>query len=104
MKIQINADLYDICGRLKEIDSGYFVMFDGKRKRFEVHHIGQKGNTLCVVLPYDRLDSRAVTHVRRTRAERLRQVIEEMERENAKADKSAKENAIKKEYKSLDRF
>lgn len=101
-KVQLTGDLHDICGRLKEIDAGYYVMFDGKQKRFEVHHKGQKGNTLCVTLPYDRLDARAVTYVRQTRAERLRQVIAEMDRENERAEREAKDKAVRKiskEYK-----
>jgi len=96
MKIEITGDMYDICSRLKEIDAGYYVMFDGRRERFEVHHKGQRGNTLCVVLPYDRLDARTVTHVRRTRTTRLREVIKEMDRENARLEREERKKALKK--------
>ena len=82
MKTHITGDLYNISGRLKEIDSGYYAVYDYKLRRYEVHHIGQKGNTLCIVLPYDRLDARAIEHVRRTRAERREQIISDMERRN----------------------
>jgi len=95
-KVEINGDLHNICGRIKEIDPGYYVMFDGLRKRFEVHHRGQRGNTLCVVLPYDRLDARTVVHVRRTRAERMREVVAEMDRENARREREARAGILKK--------
>jgi len=95
-KVLITGDMYDICSRLKEIDGGYYVMFDGKRKRFEVHHRGQRGNTLCVVLPYDRLDERAVVHVRRTRAERMREVVAEMDRDNARREREERDRVMRK--------
>ena len=82
MKSPISGDLFDICGRLREIDPCYYVMFDGRRGRFEVHHSNQRGDTLCVVVPHNRLDARALVHVRRTRAERREALIAETERAN----------------------
>ena len=84
MKTPITSDLFDICGRLKEIDPCYFVMFDGRLRRFEVHHSGNKGNSLCAVVPYPSLDARALLHVRRTRAERRKELLAEMEKANRK--------------------
>lgn len=72
-----------VCRRLATIDDGYFVFLNYRTGKFEVHN--RKDNpTLCLVLPYDRLDERAVRHVRYTRAERAREIVERMERDNAR--------------------
>ena len=84
-KVLITDDTFDISTRIKQIDAGYFVMYNFKTQRFEVHHDGQG---LCLVLPFDRLDARAVAEVRRTRAERRRQLLEEMDRHNSKLERS----------------
>lgn len=92
----ITADLFDIARRLKEIDSGYFIVRDYKSGKFQVHHNEQKGGTLALVLPFDRLDFRTLTLVRRTRAERKAQLIEEMERDNEKLLANSFEKSLKK--------
>lgn len=78
----IVEDLFDIAARIKEIDAGYFIVRDYRSGKFQVHHNDQRGNTLTLVLPYDRLDCRTLNLVRRTRSERKKQLLEEMEREN----------------------
>ena len=42
MKIEIKEDLFDIVNRLKEIDDGYFVLYDLKKCRYEVHNKKQE--------------------------------------------------------------
>lgn len=79
----ITQDLYGIAGRLKEIDRGYFAVYNPRKSRYEIHHKGQK-NTFCLAVPYDILDERTLRLVRRTRAERARELYEEIERENAR--------------------
>jgi hypothetical protein len=37
MRIKIENDLFDICNRIKEIDDGYFIIYDTEKDRFEVH-------------------------------------------------------------------
>lgn len=71
MKINIENDLYHIATRLKEIDQGYFVMYDTKTKKYEVHHKDNIGSTYCVGVPYDELDARTITLVQSTRRERF---------------------------------
>ena len=79
----IGADLYGISARLKGIDAGYFVWYDYRRRRYELHCRRQPGNTLVMPLPYNQLDQRAVTLVLQTRVERADQLWRESERENA---------------------
>lgn len=77
-KTRLSGDLYDITGRLKEIDRGYFIVRNGKKNRFEVHHEGQPQDTYCMTLPYDELDARTVQLVLQTRRERLDRLLTEL--------------------------
>ena len=67
--INIFTDPFFICERLKEIDKSYFVMFDFKEKKYQLHSSEQKGNSYCLTFPFDCLDARAVEHARKTRVE-----------------------------------
>ncbi len=78
MYIPINSDLFGITDRLKSVDEGYFVLYNKASSRFEVHNSKNKGDTLCVVVPYESLDARTVSHVKRTRAERVEQLMKEL--------------------------
>lgn len=91
----IDDDLFGVCRRLKSIDDGYFVFLNYKTGRFEVHN-RKDAHTLCLVLPYDRLDERTVRHVLYTRAERAREIVERMERENARLDAERRRTAVQK--------
>jgi hypothetical protein len=64
--IPITSDVCGIVDRLKEIDEGYFVMFNRVSGKFEVHHSGQFHDTLACELPFNQLDDRAVQRVRET--------------------------------------
>lgn len=79
---EVTSDLYSIAQRVKEIDDGYFIFYSYKDKRFEVHNKNQRGNTLSLVLPFSCLDERTIRHIRRTRSERVKLLMQEMEREN----------------------
>ena len=96
MKTIVTGDLYNIVGRLQEVDPGYYVKYDYRLRRYEVHHNGQKGNTLCVVLPYDKLDARTVVHIQRTRAERRDQLIREMDKRNRELEKTELKKVVRK--------
>ena len=80
----ITADLFDIAARVKEIDSCYFVARNYKTGKFELHAEGQKGSTLALKLPYNRLDMRTLDLARKTRRERVDALLKEMEQANAK--------------------
>ena len=81
----IEDDLFGISARLKSIDDGYFIFRNYKTGKFEVHNRKCRPNTLCLVLPYDELDERTVRRVRYTAAERVKKIVEDMERANALA-------------------
>ncbi len=92
----IDDDMFGVARRLKSIDDGYFVFLNYKTGKFEVHNRRVRPSTLCLVLPFDRLDERTVNRVLYTRAENVKRIIADMERENAKTEKDRKYNAMKK--------
>ncbi len=67
MRVRITDDVYFISSRLKEIDETYYVVYDTDRRRYEVRSDGQRGDSLCFVVPYPALDARTVEYARRTR-------------------------------------
>lgn len=93
---EVTGDLFGVADRLKEIDKDYFIFFSYRRHRFEVHNRAQKGSTLCLVLPFDRLDERTVRLVRKTRVENAARLLEETERENEKTRKKSLADAARK--------
>lgn len=96
----IDDDLFGVCRRLKSIDDGYFVFLNYKTGKFEVHN-KKDTPTLCLVLPYDRLDERTVRHVLYTRAERAREILERMERENARLEADRRKAAVNKALSAI---
>jgi hypothetical protein len=101
---EIKSDLYDIAKRLREIDSGYFLLFDYKKKRFEVHNKHQNGSSFCLALPFERLDERTLRLVRRTMASRKEQLFREMEEHNARLQKQEIFRQIKAAEQKMEDF
>ncbi|MBQ8882002.1 MAG: hypothetical protein IJY70_01230 [Clostridia bacterium] len=99
----IEWDLYDIARRLKEIDDGYFVFYSYKTKKFEIHNAKQRGSTLALVLPYDRLDARALMCVKSTRRERASELFAQIERENELARRREVDKTVKTASKEMER-
>ena len=91
--ILIENDLFKVSDRLKEIDADYFVMYNRKLRRFEVHNRRQR-DTLALVVPHPVLDARTVTHTLKTRRENIDRLIREMEEANRKAAAIADKNIL----------
>ena len=88
MKIKIQHDVFNIVNRLKQINSGYFVMFNTQTEKFEIHNNNYK-NTLWLTLPFNQLDCRAINYV--LKSQNVEQVLLEIENDNLKLEKSNKE-------------
>lgn len=76
--IKIYGDVFDIARRLKEIDPGYYPVYNKKRRRFEIYHEELLDGPACIP-PFGELDSRTVAYVRETRRERAAAMIREMD-------------------------
>lgn len=82
--IYVKSDVMGISKSIKAIDKSFFVMFNPRTQRYEVHSSDQLDGTLCVEIPYDELDSRAVDYVQKTKIENLKKIMAEIEAENEK--------------------
>ena len=85
--------MFGISRRLKSIDDGYFVFLNYKTGKFEVHN-KKDTPSLCLVLPYDRLDERTVRHVLYTRAERVAEIVRRMDEQNARLERETRNAAV----------
>ncbi len=100
---EIKSDLFNISNRIKAIDKKYFVVFNRKKQKFEVHYRRNK-NTYELTVPYDALDARAVEFVRKTRVQNKQKIFDEIEKSNAeferKKTKDIIENVNRRIYES----
>ena len=90
----IDDDMFGIVRRLKSIDDGYFVVLNYKTGKFEVHNSKCAPRTICLVLPFDTLDERTVRRVNMTRAERVKELLREAERDNEILERRKKAAAL----------
>jgi hypothetical protein len=84
--IYVESNVDHIPERLREIEPHYFVMFNPRQQKFEVHNTNQNHSTYCLTVPFDELDSRTLDEVRRTRIENGRKLMAEMEAHNLKLE------------------
>lgn len=85
--VAVENDLFSVADRIRSIDGRYRVFYNTGRGKFEVRSADD--DSLQATIPYDRLDSRAVDYVRKTRIERIDEILAEIEHENAVAEKKA---------------
>ena len=83
---EIESDCLDIIKRIKSIDKDYFVVFNPKKQKFELHNRAQR-YSYCLTFPFSQLDERAYLLTLKTRVQNSDKLFEEMERENAKLEK-----------------
>ena len=93
-QLRIDSDNLFVSQRLKEIDKSYFVVFNILSGKYEVHSSDQKGGTYCFTLPYEILDDRAITYARKTRVDRMDEIIKEIDKQNEKVEKRAYKDAV----------
>lgn len=104
-RLPVLTNPMDIPVRLKEVNGDFFVMFNTKLQKFEVHCASQPGTTLACVLPFDELDARAITYVREFSRERTEQIAREIEEYNERLDAREKAALIDKAgYKTREAF
>lgn len=82
--IFIENDNLFICQRLQQIDPSYRIVFNLKKRKYEVHSVEQFGESYCFTLPYDFLDERAVDFALKTRRENSDKIIAEIDNYNEK--------------------
>lgn len=90
----IEDDLFGIARRLKEIDEGYFLVYNNLLGRYEVHSHKNIGDTLSLVCPYDRVDVRLLSLVRKTKRENAKEIFKNIEEHNEKIEKGIEQKRI----------
>jgi len=104
-RIPVLNNIYDIPVRLKEVNRDFFVMFNTRTQKFEIHDAGQLFTTLACTLPFDELDARTIRYVREFSRERTERIAEEIERYNEELDRKEKAALIDKaSYKCREAF
>lgn len=103
-KVLVETNVFNIPERLREIDSGYFVVFNSKRNKFEVHNETNIGNSYCFTVPFDKLDCRTITHCRKTLVGGYGdKIYAEMEKNNRKIQES-RHRAFKNEMEARAKY
>lgn len=87
MKIKIESDVFDIVKRIKEIDDGYYILFDLNKQKFEVHNCKQS-SSYCFTYPYDNLDERVFEMIYATNSKFIDKIIEDIDKNNTKIEKN----------------
>lgn len=93
ISVRIENDVFDIASRIKEIDNGYFIMYNRTKKRFEVHNERQKP-TLALTLPFGELDFRTVDYVLKTRISRIDEIVKEIDANNDRIEKNKMNSSL----------
>jgi len=104
-RIPVISHVTDIPVRLKELNRAFFVMFNTKKQKYEIHCSDQPFSTLACVLPFDELDARALTYVREFSNERFEKNARDVEEHNERLIAKAEADLIDKaNYKMREAF
>lgn len=87
----IENDVHGIAERLNRRDSDWFVVYNLRHNRYELHSLANKGGTLSLILPFKQLDARCEDYVlKRTIGLRGKKIFREMDEHNEELEKSIK--------------
>jgi len=81
MKIRIEDDVFEITKRVKEIDEGYYIVFDTDKQSYELHNSNQL-TSYCLTVPYQILDSRCVDLILYSSVANIDNIIEDIDNNN----------------------
>jgi len=86
--IKISTDVFDIVDRVKEVDSGYFIVYNTVAHRYEVHNNKQFGSTFCIICDQG-LNSTVITKLQKSKIENIDRILREIDENNAKIEQNA---------------
>jgi hypothetical protein len=90
MKIKIESDVFDIVDRIKEIDDGYFILYDLNKCVYELHNKNQ-ADTYCMVLDGD-LTANVLDLILYSKVDNIDNIIKEVDNSNAKIESNCMES------------
>lgn len=87
-KVLFEHGVYNIPQRLKEYDESFFVVYNTKSKKFEVHSTDNLFSTYCFTVPFNELDSRTIDLVKKndTKNKGPQDIEREINRHNEKIE------------------
>lgn len=92
----IKNDLFNISYRLKNIDSGYFVIFNKNKDRYEVHNKKQGRDTFCFCCDKKILDKSVLDKAFKTNIRNVNKIIKEIEENNLALERKNNEKIMEK--------
>lgn len=95
---KICHDLFNIVGRLQQIDADYAVYRNCAKDRFEVFWRGK----FAFVVPFDRLDNRTLVYTKKTRRANADELEREIDESNAAIYQSQNQTIQKMKAKIKD--
>ena len=101
MLVKLYSDVFDISQRVKNIDSGYYILFNTSNKKFEVHNSNQVGSSYCLTLPFKELDERTLNFINKTKSNNIEKILKEIENENKLRESSEKSRAFSDAYYNI---
>ena len=104
MKIKVLFDVYNISKRIKNIEKGYYVVYNTLKQKFEVHSSSQLGSSYCLTLPYDKLDERALKYVRSTMSTNIDEILNKIENDNQILESANKTSAFSSFAENLENY
>lgn len=81
---EIYDDLYGIVKKIKQINSNYRVFRNVLKHKFEIYYQNGINLDLELVVPYSRLDYRAINFLNQTKVENADKIFKEIESHNLK--------------------
>ena len=87
MKVKIESDVFDITKRIKDIDEGYYIVFDTNKEVYELHCKNQF-NSFCLTVPYDVLDDRLLDFINYTDIRNIDNIINDIDINNNEIEKN----------------
>ena len=85
MKVRVEEDLFDISSRIKDVGREYFVLYDTKKKVYEIHSTMQKRNSFCFLLG-KRLDYYAIQKAHKTSIKWLKSTLKNIDNHNIRLE------------------
>lgn len=81
---------YDITRRIREYDPALFIVWNVRKRRYEVHSLNHRGNTFACLVPNNRLDARVEEALRRGDLRvRGKQIFREIDEHNERLERSS---------------
>jgi len=83
-KILIKSDVFNISGRLKQLNKNYEVYYNLKNKKFMLYLFENelKPSVYCLTFPFNTLDERMIEYTLKSEIQNRKQLLKEIEESN----------------------